>query len=76
MSSIFLFLIILIIIHYISANRKLHNIIKDIIIQKKNLNKIEDSESHKKEKGKLKVKKILVTEIREKNKSLKHESFI
>ena len=71
MSSIILLLIIFIIIHYISANKKLHNIIKDIIIQKKNLNKIEDSELHKKEKGKIKVYKILDTEIREKNKKSK-----
>ena len=76
MSSIFLFLIIFIIIHYISANRKLHNIIKDIIIQKKNLNKIEDSESHKKEKGKLKVYKILDTEIRGKNKKSKTQKML
>jgi len=68
MSSIFFLLIILIIIHYISANKKLHNIIKDIIIQKKNLNKIESSEPYKKENGKLKVYKILDTEIRDKNK--------
>ena len=59
MGSIFLLLIIFIIIHYISANKKLHNIIKDIITQKKNLNKIVYSDPYKKEIEKPKVFKFL-----------------
>ena len=69
MSCIFLLLIIFIIIHYITAHKKLHNMIKDIIIQKKNLNKLEDSGPNKKENGKSKVFKIINTEIRNKKKS-------
>ena len=67
MSIIFLFLIIFIIIHYITSNKKLHNIIKDIIFQKKNLNNIEGL--HIKGKRKLNNFKILDTEIRDKNKN-------
>jgi len=56
MSIIFLVLIIFIIIHYITSNKKLHNIIEDIILQKKNLNNIEDL--HIKEKRKKRERKI------------------
>jgi hypothetical protein len=64
MSIIFLILIILTIIHYITENKKIHNIMEDIILQKKNLNKM-----GKKEDGKIKVYKVLDTEIKdEKNK--------
>ena len=67
MSIIFLALIIFIIIHYITSNKKLHNIIKDIILQKKNLNNIEDLQI--KGKRKLKNFKMLDTEIRDENKN-------
>ena len=63
MIIIFLILIILTIIHYITASKKLYNIMEEIILQKKNLNKID-----KKQDGKLEVSKVLDTEIRENNK--------
>ena len=67
MSIIFLALIIFIIIHFITSNKKLHNIIKDIIFQKKNLNNIEDLQI--KAKKKLKNFKMIDTEIRDKNRN-------
>ena len=63
MSIIFLILIIFTIIHYITANKKIHNIMEDIILQKKNLNKM-----GKIEVGKIKVYKALDTEIKEEEK--------
>ena len=64
MSIIFLILIIFAIIHYATSSKKIHNIMEDIILQKKNLNKI-----GKKEDGKIKVYEVLDTEIKkEKNK--------
>ena len=67
MSFIFLILIILIIIHYITSNKILNNVMKDIILRKKNINNIEGL--HIKRDGKLKFHKILDTEIRDKNKN-------
>ena len=60
MSIIFLILIIFTIIHHVTANKKLHNILEDIILQKRNLNK-----KDKKEDGKIKVFKVLDTEVKE-----------
>jgi len=59
MSIIFFILIILAIIHHSTASKKLHNIMEDIILQKNNLNK-----KDKKEDEKIKVFKVLDTEIK------------
>ena len=60
MSIIFFIFIIFAIIHCVTSSKKIHNIMEDIILQKKNLNKID-----KKEDGKIKVYKVLDTEIKE-----------
>ena len=67
MSILFLILIIFIIIHYITSSKKLKNILKDIILRKKNLNNFEGL--HIKKCGKLKLYKVLDTEVKNGNKN-------
>ena len=64
MSILFLILIFFIIIHYVTSNKKLKNIMKDIILRKKNLNNIEGLYIKKGEK--LKFNKVFDTEIMDK----------
>ena len=67
MSILFLILIIFIIIHYITSSKKLKNILKDIILRKKILNNFEGL--HIKKCGKLKLYKVLDTEVKNGNKN-------